>query len=370
MQSDWSSRPWWAVPAAAVLLLMTLTLFFGNDEDPKHQGTSYDASSKGFRAVYLLLDELGYPLFRSKRPTEGQVRLVFFPKSPEKEPTALDTWIRGGGVLILADESADFAQGLGIPLKVEKTAAPEVEPASGEGVSRLACGAGRVDWPGERGRVWMEAGGKPAVSVYSRGKGQVWLVNRPEMFSNRLLGKADNAVLLCRLVETLLSGRPGKLAVDEYVHGMRDRPGVVELLLEPPAVWVTLQGLLLMGLLLWHYVPRFGVLRPVPPPNRRSKEEFLEAMASLLERKGDYADAFRTARDGLVRELEQELGLPSGTPVEQTAREAARRRPIRYPALLELLGDRAVPTGASAFVKAMSDLESTRSELFDGRHYR
>jgi hypothetical protein len=369
MQGDWS-RPWWAVPTAAVLVLMTLLLFFGKEEEPKHQGTSYDASSTGFRAAYLLLDELGHPIFRSKRPLEGKTRLVFFPKSPEKEPAALDAWIRAGGVLILADESADFAKGLGIPLKVGKTATPEIEPASGEGISRLACGSTRVDWPGESGRVWMKAGDKAAVSVYSRGKGEVWLVNRPEMFANRLLGNADNAVLLCRLVENVLDGRPGKLAVDEYVHGMRDRPGVAELLLEAPAVWVTLQGLLLMGVLLWHYVPRFGVLRPVPPPNRRSKEEFLEAMASLLQRKGDYADAFRTARDGLVRELEQELGLPPGTPIDQTAREAARRRPVRYPALLELLGHRAPPVGANAFLKAMNDLESTRSEFFDGRHHR
>src|SRR5205807_1069108 len=97
-----------------------------------------------------------------------------------------------------------------------------------------------------------------------------------------------------------------------------------------------------------------------------------EAMASLLERKGDYAEAFRTTRDGMVRELESELGLPAGTPIETLAREAAQRRSVREEALLESLQGRALrgSAGASSFVKAMNDLESMRSEFFDGRHHR
>ena len=144
---------------------------------------------------------------------------------------------------------------------------------------------------------------------------------------------------------------------------------MTELLFRPPALWVTLQGLLLLGLLLWHYAPRFGPLRPPPPPARRSKEEFLAAMAALLERKGDYADAWATARDDLLRELGAELGLPPGVPAEQVLHEAARRRPVHPDPVARRL-QAGAPAGPAAFVQALHELETFREEFFHGRHHR
>src|SRR5262249_55226492 len=158
--------------------------------------------------------------------------------------------------------------------------------------------------------------------------GEIWLLNRPELFSNRQLPRGQNAVVLCRLATDVLQRQSGKLAFDEYFHGMQERPGVLELLLQPPTLWITLQGLLLLGLHLWRNVPRFGTLRSIPITRRRSKEEFLDAMAVLLERKGDYADAFATAWHDLTREMESALGLPAGRPAEEILREAERRQSV------------------------------------------
>ena len=73
--------------------------------------------------------------------------------------------------------------------------------------------------------------------------------------------------------------------------------------------------LLLTALVVWHSAARFGPLRSEPPPGRRSKEEFLDAMAELLSRKGDRAEAFRTVRDDFRRRLEEAFGLsPSDRP--------------------------------------------------------
>lgn len=197
-------------------------------------------------------------------------------------------------------------------------------------------------------------------------------MNRPEFVTNALLPRADNAVLLARLATDALNDRPGRLAFDEYFHGMRDRPGITELLFQPPALWVTLQALLLLGLVLWHYMPRFGPARPLPPPSRRSKEEFLSALAALLERKGDRAAAFDVAAGDLARELERELGLPAGTPVEILAREAGRHRPIEPARLLHLLSWRShaergkEKVGAAAFVQALNELETIREEFLRG----
>ncbi len=193
-------------------------------------------------------------------------------------------------------------------------------------------------------------------------------MNRPEFLTNSLLSHADNAVLLTRLATDALANRSGQLAFDEYFHGMRDRPGVTELLFQPPALWVTLQALLLLGLVLWHYIPRFGSARPLPPPSRHSKEEFLSALAALLERKGDRAAAFAVATDDLAREMERELGLTTGTPVEVLAREAARQRPIDSARLVRLLTRQGMSAnvGTAAFVQALNELETIREEFLRG----
>ena len=366
---DYTRRLWWAVPAGGFLLLVLLTVLFGGREPPKPK-SSYDAGEQGFRAAYLLLEDLGYPAVRARRLTGATVRWALFPDPARREAGLLDDWVKDGGVLVLADPKGEFSADLGMNLRTEHRGEEGgEEPAAGPDVTRLAGGAARVSWPGHAGRVWAEAGGEPFVTVYPHGRGEVWLLNRPGFLTNRLLPKADNAVLLCRLAEATLRWRPGELAFDEYFHGMRDRPGIVALLLTPPALWVTLEGVLLLALLLWHHGPRFGGVRPPPPPSRRSAEEFLDAMAALLGRKEDYADAYRTARDELRADLEQELGLPHGTPAERLADEAARRRGVRRDVLLRLLTAAGPPAGAgsAAFVGALNELETARDDFFHRR---
>ncbi len=371
--NEWSARLWWAVPAGVVLVLLLLVMVFGPTPQPLKHGTSYDASPEGFRAAYLLLDELGYPVARSKRPVGGAVRWVLFPNAAAKEAQKpLSSWVQGGGIVVLADATGEFARQQGWPVEREPSEATATEEAaSGPGVTRLAAGKVRLQWTGPPGRVWATAGDQPMVTIHSWGRGEVWLVHRPEFLTNRFLGQADNAVLLCRLASAGLQGRAGQLTFDEYCHGLRERPGVTALLLQPPMLWVTLQGLLLLGVLLWQLGPRFGALRPVPLPSRRSKEEFLHSLAALLEQKGDYADALATVRADFVHALERDLGLPAGTPREQLIEEALRRRPIHRERLQPLLAQPAPPVRtAAAFVQALHELEAARHEFFHGRHHR
>jgi hypothetical protein len=363
------AKLWWAVPAATGLLLMGVALVFGKPPEQAKARTSYDASSDGFRAAYLLLDELGYAVERSKRPAGGAARLLLFPDASQDKAYLLDSWIREGGILILGVDKPEFAGHLGMSLKIQTMADPGQESASGAGIARLAGGTIRVEWPGQAGEVWAKAGEQPAVTMFQRGRGEIWLLNRPQLLTNRQLPQADNAVLLCRLAEAAVHKRSGKLAFDEYFHGMHERPGVAELLFEPPTLWVTLQGLALLGVVLWHFAPRFGTPRPaVVASRRRSKEEFLDAMASLLERKGDYTDSFRTAWEDFVREIGRELGLPAGTPVDRILDEAERRRPDRLVRFRRLRGQ--APVSRLAFVKALQELESARGEFFHERPHR
>jgi len=368
-----SSRWWWLGPALCFLLLTIVAVLIGGAGGQSPHGTSYDASPEGFRAAYLLLDELGYPVVRSKRVIESAVKIVAFPQFAKKDVDVLGRWVQDGGLLILADDGQEFAQQLGVTLEIRSLPGdPDDEPAEGWGVERLAGGIKQVSCPGQQGRVEVTAGGKPFITVHRMGRGEIWLANRPEFFKNRQVRRADNSMLICRLAEEVLQRRSGKLAFDEYFHGMRDRPGATELMLQPPALWVTLQGVVLLGLLMWHYVPKFGTPRPDTTVQRRSKEEFLGAMAALLERKGDYAESYRTVREDLLRDMEQELGLASGAPVDPSIEEALRRERIRPDLPLERLrgGDSAAKIGRDDFLAGMNDLQTIRDEFFNGRHHR
>lgn len=220
---DPTTTLWWAVPFAAILLLLALAMLLGKQEDTTGRGTSYDASSSGYRAAYLLLEELGYPVTRSKRPTGGGARLVLAPAKPQKDDgQALEEWVREGGLLILADPSGDFAKTLGMPLNVEELDPdPGEEQASGLGIARLVAGNKRVTWTGHRGRDLIVAGDGPVVTVHELGRGRVWLLNRPQFLTNKLIRRADNAVLLCRLADESARQKDGPLAFDEFVSTLR-----------------------------------------------------------------------------------------------------------------------------------------------------
>jgi hypothetical protein len=383
-----ASRLWWMVPAVGLVLLAFVAMIFGGGREKVGFGTSYDASDKGFRGVYLVLEELGYPVERSRRPSGGEVRWILFPsKTSAREAHAVDDWVQRGGCALLALDDTEFADQIGLSVKVTNGSPPKTtdDPFQNMRPTKMEKGepheviapdvtrvfAGRLEVKGPAGgEIWGRIEDQPLVTIYKRGRGELWLLSRPDVLANANLREGDNAVLACRLAEAMLAERPrGRLAFDEYCHGLQDRPDVFQLLFKPPVLAVTLEALFLTGLILWHFCVRFGSLRRTPPPPRRSKEEFLDAMAELLTRKGDRAEAFRTVRDEFIRRLEEDLGLPAGTPIEQTVREAVRRRGIQLEPLLRLLTAPAPPqgAGAGAFLDALHQLEIAANECFQSR---
>jgi hypothetical protein len=321
-----------------VLLLVVLVLLLGTPPGVKPSGSSYDASPQGVRAAFLLLEGLKYDVAISRRVAEGRVRWVLLPTKPLRDAQVLEGWVRQGGVLLIAEDDNEFA-------------------------SRL------LD-PSTRGEpTWWPDRDHALAAVYRRGRGEVWIAQRPEIFRNEAIRKGDNAVDVCRLADAL-SPR-GRIFFDEYHHGLRDRPGAVELLLQPPALWVTLQGLALLALALWRFLPRFGAPAPPVPGRRRSKEEFLDAMAGLLERKRAHEEAYRICREALARDLEQALGLPSGTPAEEVAARARVRFPGRDSArLARALAATTPPRGGPGLLKAIHELEELRDEFLAVRDNR
>jgi hypothetical protein len=382
---DPASRLWWLVPAVTVVLLLAFGMLFGKPYTPPTSGSSHDPGPTGQRAAFMLLDELGYPVARSRRRPGSMVRapvLWVIEPSSDKDAPALRDWVHAGGLLVLADSSGKLTDALRLPVKIEKVRSGSSPlPTDGEDVHRIIPGDTLVRWQGRPEEVWATCDDQPLVSFHSAGVGEICLIHRPDCFSNDSLQtadrvKADNGVLLTRLADEIERRRPGRMVFDDYFHGLRERPDFTELLLQPPTLWVTLQGLLLLLLILWREGPRFGTMRPEAPVRRRSKEEYLDAMAELLDRKADYADAYRTARTSLHRDLERELGLPHDAPIAEIARLVERLRPDLGPAwggrVERLLTANAPPggSGKAAFLAALTDLETAREDFVDGRHAR
>ena len=97
---------------------------------------------------------------------------------------------------------------------------------------------------------------------------------------------------------------------------------------------------------------------------RRSKEEYLDAVAMLLLRKGDRAEAYRSAATPASR-----TGTAFALPVEHApalvAEAAARYRGLSAERLLHLLSC----DEPSAFVDVLRELETVRNECLAREHH-
>jgi len=383
-----SRLPWWWVPAALFLVAMLAGLFLAGAPDRPETRSIYDATDHGTRAAYLLLEDLGYPVKVSRRLVQGRIRWVLLPTKNSSSAAPVADWVKGGGILALADENGNFARAIGLPVHVTSHGVSPIEvPLDGQqkvhvyeivvsGEAGKTPGGGPIPLRG-----WPPGATEPLLSVYRLGRGEVWLFNRPELVRNDLMRASQrdgggNAVVLSRLADAMRSNSTNPIYFDEYHHGLRERPGVVDLLLQEPLRWATLQSLVLLALVLWRQVPRFGTLVPLPPTRRRSKEEYLDALAHLLERKRAYADAVETVRLALVRDLERFVGLAAVAPLDTLIAHAARRRagvggssPTTLPFDIDRLRaaldpKRPAPGSESAFLHTLHEFEAIRHDFF------
>ncbi|MBX7104120.1 MAG: hypothetical protein K1X57_08560 [Gemmataceae bacterium] len=321
--------------------------------------TSYDASGAGYRAAYLILDEVGVPVARSRYLVGGKVRWTLAPQKMKADDLAvLSRWVRDGGRLMLADGAGEIAGELGVPIE-RTTSDVATLNTSLDDVKTIAPGPAVVEPANPGGTTWEFAGGDALVSIHAVGQGQVWLLHRPDALSNKNMKLADNAVLAARLAEAMLEGTSGPIYFDEYCHGLRDRPGVIELLFQPPMHWATWNLLAATVIYLWARGVRFGSMRPLPPPRRRSKDEFVDALGDLLERQGDSAAAYRTAQAEVLHQLAAQVGLPATAHPDTIVSAVRRRRAVSDEAALALTS--AGPPGG--LVTALKTLDTVSHDI-------
>jgi Domain of unknown function (DUF4350) len=177
---------------------------------------------------------------------------------------------------------------------------------------------------------------EPIAAVFPLGMGRVVVLADARLAQNRLVGQADNPVLVAHLLAD--SGKP--VMFDEFYHGLTIRSNPFWLLSRFPygiLAASVLAATLVMGWRAYRYLGPPLAPRPV---SRRTLSEYVEAMARLLNRSKQPAHFLLTEiRQGLLWRLRHDLGLPPGNeevdkivwilerrdpPLAQKAREAIR----------------------------------------------
>ena len=263
---------------AAALLTAAVALLTpsGQGGDIPTPPSTFFASNYGAKAIYLVLQRLlpdtqqwRLPLTELERAKDAAnaTLVVMGPPRPltEREAAALDSWIRGGGQLVLAT---------GRTWDIENPGGNRTEKRErGDYLARHEI----YRRPGEGARAVT------ASETKQVGKGRIVYLPDDFAFSNQTLRTTDNAVWLA----TRISEWSKKALFDEYHHGFAQRRGFFSLiglfLFGSPWGFVCLQLALAGAVYLFGYKRRFGGIVQEPPAERTSPIEAAEALGGLLQ---------------------------------------------------------------------------------------
>ena len=124
----------------------------------------------------------------------------------------------------------------------------------------------------------------------------ILLIADPDLLNNQGLGRGENALLIYQLFERRLEATGA--VFDETIHGLTRTPGLLAEATSFPLVLAVLQGLVLLGVVVWAGVGRFGKPLPVSLGLAAGKEILIDNTAKLLANGGH-------AADGVVRYFRQ-----------------------------------------------------------------
>jgi len=307
----------------AALLMMLFVGIVGIDAYHKLRKqpgplSTYNAGSAGYKALYLWLREMGIPATRRKRPIaelnrEAGVLLMLSPGlgPGPGELKALETWVRGGGTLVLVASPLNaFAKHFGFemkpgfpdPKKQDDKEPQSFQPGPYVRGQRITAGKNHpdIDTQKPQGVAHSRDAFGTLIMALEEGKGRVIMVADPSLFSNVHLRKGDHARLALDLLLTHLG--KGLLLIDEYHHGYGRVASVAAYVFQSEA-FVPLLQVAFLVLLLWAAAGRrFGPARPLKKEVERSSMEYVRAMAQLFQR----VKARRLALESVLRWFDEE----------------------------------------------------------------
>jgi len=297
-QTDWIKL----IPVALVLVALIVINIYRRTGEPEPQAvgvryTSYSTESQGAKALYLLLEKLGYepkrlraPRFKGMR-ADGLVVILAPDQLPigEIETEQLLEWVKRGNTLLFAPGRFDnrLAESLGVKLHQRPARKASITPVAStnlaSGIQGVSVLSGDRIITGRNDAV-QHFGDKAGAVVASlpEGAGTAIILSDPHIVTNAGLPEAGNLDLF---VNILLSHATDAKTVyfDEYHHGFMRRPSVLHLLKGTSLGWAFLQVALAAVLLMVSRARRFGQPKPVLKESHRSSLEYVTSLAGIYQ---------------------------------------------------------------------------------------
>jgi hypothetical protein len=334
--------------AALILLPLIIALSFLSQEDEESSVPStYSAQTRGAKAAYLLLDDLGYKVERwEQSPTElpaeaANTVLVLagpyrFPSPQEKD--ALQLYLSHGGKILATGSYASLylpqaeTEYEPLPAPNWKEYQPQLlTPITRGGAIQMSPGA---YWKDSSTSVLVHYAdeNRPVVVSYKVGNGQViwWAASTP--LTNAAINKSGNLALLLNSL-----GQPNDVQVfwDEYFHGYRS--SFTGYLYEKPVIFGLLQCLVVFIAMLFTFSRRNGPIHPLPEPSRLSPLEFVHTLGRLYHRAHAAHSALAVPYARFRMLATRQLGISPDAPAPELARALKSRLRLKDDSLGDLL---------------------------------
>jgi hypothetical protein len=384
----------------ALLLMVFLDDITGR---PSASSDGYSVSAIGHHGIVEVLEELDVPVVVSRHGSgakaKGGVLVIAEPVVPPDDTeaaaklhdlvTSADTvlvvlpkwygsplsnnrhWLEditfldSGEVeatLRALDSSATVARGAPQPVTLDTydLGTPNFKLAEDFEVAQTVVGDSRdVHRLGDGGLV---------LELYVEGT-TVFVLTDPDVLNNAGLSRSGNAKFAVSLIDELRDDGP--VVFDETLHGFAEEPSLWKALFRFPLAVVTLHVVLLMVVVVWAGLGRFGPARGAPPALAAGKEYLVRNTAALLRVAGHHSHALERYFTGAVEAVRAELHAPRDlatvdVPTWLERVRVARGGTIPFPELRDQVAEAVRSRNARTVLAAADRVHRWRLEMTHG----
>ncbi|HUB05359.1 MAG TPA: DUF4350 domain-containing protein [Myxococcales bacterium] len=276
--------------------------------------TTYSPGPRGTKAFYLLLQQLGQPVARLRRPSYWQLEkgavlwnLSSSPLGAVERRWALE-FVRRGGTLIAGEDplwKLMGEAGLGDPDFEQRKSQPVSMDGLQLQVERYGVVAGGLAPPDH---IYLaSAEGLPAVAAWNVGLGRIVFLGIRDVARDDQIGKGDNGLFFAHLAYD----GGARQVFDEFGTGFGDQ-GIASLFAGAPYRWGLAQLAVALLLLLWAGGARRWPVALTEQVRRRQTSDHVAAVARLWARAGDAGLALEALLRAAADRARGRLGLASG----------------------------------------------------------
>jgi hypothetical protein len=312
----------WIVGTAVVSFVAAVLLgVYGADLDrrPTPEANTFSYSALGYHGLFEFLRAMGLGVVARQAPagSVGPAKPLILAEPNGRDPDRLkavyeEARTHQAGVVVVLPKWTPgkprkkqpdwLATVTLIPeIEVQKvlgqlgdTDLKEVEVARSRGPLRCTAGEDEIEIDSDTIQLLAPSSALEAIVACDGGlliarRARTFLISDPDLLNNQGLGRAGNADAVYQLLVHDL-GATG-VVFDETIHGFDRVPGLLAESLRFPLVLGVLQSVLLLAVVLWAGMGRFGKPLPAAPGLAAGKEILIDNTAKLLASGGHAGDS-------------------------------------------------------------------------------